>query len=215
MDPSRPSRASLRTLHVILRRAVRGGGRLHEERVVRVSRRVHLRLDQRVEVPKPALHEVVRRHLREPQLQKDLAELLSNLEQRVHVPAVRLRARARDQVVRLEPRPSRPVMSSSPSSDPPAPSCARARTPRPSEIRTSFHASCFTSLRFLIERVELLRVDGRDVAALDCGEAPLAHVLHASAFAPPSASRPSPCASHFLCIACLNPTSETALSTFA
>ena len=66
-----------------------------KERVVRVSCGMHLGLDQGVEVPEAALHEVVRGHLGETHLQKDLAELLSNLEEGVHATAVGWRARAR------------------------------------------------------------------------------------------------------------------------
>jgi len=55
-------------LDVVLRSLVRALRRLKEERVVRIACRMHLRLDQRVEVPESALHEVVRRHLRETKL---------------------------------------------------------------------------------------------------------------------------------------------------
>ena len=95
--------------HVILRRKVHRRRRLHKKRVVRVSRRVLLRLNQRVEIPKSTLHEVIRRHLREPQREENLPKRLSNLEQRVHVPARRLRPRPRHQIIRLKrlspPRP--------------------------------------------------------------------------------------------------------------
>ena len=63
---------------------------------------MHLGLDEGVEVPEAALHEVVRGHLGETHLQKDLAELLSNLEEGVHATAVGGRAGARDEVVALE-----------------------------------------------------------------------------------------------------------------
>ena len=51
----------------VLEEGARRGARLtrEEESVVHVARRVALRLEKRVEIPKGGLHKAVRRHLRE------------------------------------------------------------------------------------------------------------------------------------------------------
>ena len=61
---------------------------LHEEGVVRVAGGVLLRLEQCVKVPERALNVVVGGHFAEAKLEKDLAVLGADLEQRVQVPAI-------------------------------------------------------------------------------------------------------------------------------
>ena len=65
--------------------AAGGGGLGQEEGVVRVAGGVLLWLEQRVEVPERRLHVVVRRHLLEPHLSEDLAELCAHFKKRVQV----------------------------------------------------------------------------------------------------------------------------------
>mmetsp|Transcript_23048 Transcript_23048/g.75139 ORF Transcript_23048/g.75139 Transcript_23048/m.75139 type:complete len:313 (-) Transcript_23048:55-993(-) len=106
---------SLDALEVVFRNALHFGGVGHEKRVVRVACGVLLRLDERVEVPERRFHKVVRRHLLEPELEKDVPELLSHLEERVEVASARRLASKRRKVVRLKlrrlPRPVREHVS--------------------------------------------------------------------------------------------------------
>ena len=89
--PEPSFRVDLRhVLQVVLGHRSGGGGVADEEGVLRIASRVTLRLEQRIEVPERRLHELVRRHLREPHLQKDLAELRSNHQQGMKIPRLRL-----------------------------------------------------------------------------------------------------------------------------
>jgi hypothetical protein len=76
-----PARLSDRrpNLIVLLRNAVGEHRLLHEEGVVRISRRVRLGLEQSVEVPERALNPFVRWHLLEAHFHQNTSELGSHL----------------------------------------------------------------------------------------------------------------------------------------
>ena len=91
-------------LQVVLRHGVRRGWIADEESVLRVAGGVALGLEQRVEVPEGGLHELVGGHLTESHFQQDFAELGTDHQQWVQVPAVRLLAQRTEVVATCEGR---------------------------------------------------------------------------------------------------------------